>query len=189
MKQKPTEQELQDAVKTIISSFDNEDREGLLETPRRYIKFLNEFITKGEKPDFKCTQFDAESYGDQMIIVNDIPFHSLCEHHLAPFMGVAHVGYIPNDKIVGLSKIPRTVDFFARKFQNQERITNDIANFLMNELSPKGVMVVLSAKHMCVEMRGIKKHNCTTTTSAIRGNFQQESTRNEFLNFIKTNQK
>lgn len=182
---KPTNEQLQDAVKTIISGFDNFDREGLQDTPRRYIKFLNEFITNGNEPDFNFTTFDAEQYRDQMITVLDIPFHSLCEHHLAPFMGVAHVAYIPKDKIVGLSKIPRTVDFFARKFQNQERITTQIADYLTKMLSPQGVIVVLKAKHMCVEMRGIKKHNCQTVTSAVTGLFKNNATtKQEFLGLI-----
>lgn len=172
------------AVKTLLQGIgEDTNREGLLDTPKRYVKFLKEFC---EPQDFNFTTFENEGSKDEMIIVSDIPFFSLCEHHLAPFMGYGHIAYIPNDKIVGLSKIPRTLDHFARRPQNQERITQQIADYLMKELNPKGVAVVLKARHLCVEMRGVKKHDCWTTTSAMIGSFKNDmNCRQEFLNLIK----
>ena len=179
---KVTEEELQ-AVKTLLRSVgQNPDREGLVDTPLRYVKFLKEFCTPD---DFKMTTFENEGSKDEMIIVSNIPFFSLCEHHLAPFFGTASIAYIPNDKIVGLSKLPRTLDHFSRRPQNQERITHDVAKYLMEHLKPKGVGVVLKARHLCVEMRGVKKHDCYTTTSALEGCFKDASCRQEFLNLIK----
>lgn len=158
-------------------------REGLLETPKRYIKFLDQFCNPEE---FNFTTFENEGGNDEMIIVKDIPFYSLCEHHLAPFFGTAHIAYIPNTKIVGLSKIPRTLDKFARRPQNQERITKQVADYLMEQLKPKGVAVVLNARHLCVEMRGVEKPGCATVTSAMLGAFKENvNTRQEFLNLIK----
>lgn len=166
----------------------NTDREGLLETPKRYVKFLDQFLN----PDsFDLTQFVNESENSseglsEMVIVKDIPFYSLCEHHLAPFFGVAHVGYIPDKKIIGLSKIPRVVDKFSRKLQNQERLTDNISGFLMRGLSPHGVAVVVEARHLCMEMRGIKAIGASTTTSSVKGRFKTEvNTRQEFLNLIR----
>ena len=176
-------QEELEAVKTLLAGIGQDvNREGLLDTPKRYVKFLKEFCNP---PDFNMTTFENEG-NNEMIVVANIPFFSLCEHHLAPFFGVGHISYIPNDRIVGLSKLPRTLDYFSRKPQNQERITNDVANYLMTELEPKGVAVVLKARHLCVEMRGVQKHDVYTTTSAMRGVFYDElNTRQEFLNFIK----
>jgi GTP cyclohydrolase I len=132
------------------------------------------------------TTFENEGNTNEMIIVSNIPFFSLCEHHLAPFFGTASIAYIPNTKIVGLSKIPRTLDKFARRPQNQERITNDVANYLLEKLEAKGVAVVIKARHLCVEMRGVEKHDCQTTTSAMRGTFANDlNCRQEFLNLIK----
>ena len=154
-------------------------REGLQETPKRYIKFLKEFL---EPKEFNFTSFDAEGT-DEMIIQTNIPFYSLCEHHTAPFFGFANVAYIPNEKIVGLSKLARTVDLFANRFQNQERITSQIAEKIMNELSPKGVAVTLKAQHLCMCMRGVKKHDTWTQTSKMIGVFKtDDKCRNEFLN-------
>lgn len=179
---KVTLEELQ-AVKTLLTSIgQNPDREGLLDTPKRYVKFLKEFCNPDE---FNMTVFENEGSKDEMIIVSNIPFFSLCEHHLAPFFGTASIAYIPNDKIVGLSKIPRTLDHFARRPQNQERITSDVAKYLMEKLSPKGVGVVIKARHLCVEMRGVKKHDCYTTTSALEGCFKEASCRQEFMTLIK----
>jgi GTP cyclohydrolase I len=127
------------------------------------------------------TTFENEGSKDEMIVVSNIPFFSLCEHHLAPFFGTASIAYIPNDKIVGLSKLPRTLDKFSRRPQNQERITHDVAQYLMDNLNPKGVGVILKARHLCVEMRGVKKHDCYTTTSAMRGCFNELNCRQEFL--------
>jgi len=157
-------------------------REGLKETPKRYVKFMREFITP---PEFNFTAFDAEGT-DEMIVQNNIPFFSLCEHHTAPFFGTAAVAYIPGEKIVGLSKLARTVDLYSRRLQNQERITTQIAERIEQELSPRGVAVVLKAQHLCMSMRGVKKHDTWTTTSKMTGIFKQDlNARNEFLNFIK----
>ena len=180
--QRAATQDLEGAVRTLLSHFDDHsDREGLKDTPRRYVNFLTEFLNP---PEFNFTTFDAEGY-DQMIIQTNIPFYSLCEHHLAPFSGVGHIAYIPNEKIVGLSKLARVLDMFARRFQNQERITNQVAEFLEKNLNPKGVAVTLQAQHLCMSMRGIQKHNTWTVTSALKGVFiEQLSTRNEFLTLI-----
>lgn len=182
MKPKISAEELK-AVQTILKGIGQDvTREGLRDTPKRYIKFLKEFCT----PDkFKLTVFENEGAKNEMVIVSNIPFFSLCEHHLAPFFGTASIGYIPNKKIVGLSKIPRTLDYFARRPQNQERITHEVAQFLMKELKPQGVGIAIKARHLCVEMRGVKKHDCYTTTSAFTGCFNQINTRQEFLNLIK----
>jgi GTP cyclohydrolase I len=157
------------------------DREGLIETPKRYIKFLREFR---KKEPFNFTTFNSEGI-DEMIIQTNIPFYSLCEHHIAPFLGFASVAYIPNDKIVGLSKLARVVDLYANDFQNQERITTQIADRLNQELSPKGVAVCLKAQHLCMCMRGVKKHDTWTTTSKLIGVFKNDLVvRNEFLSLI-----
>lgn len=174
--------DIEDHVRRILQFFDDPNREGLRDTPKRYIKFLKEFLNT---PDFNFTAFDAEGT-DEMIIQTNIPFYSLCEHHLAPFFGHAHVAYIPNDKIVGLSKLARTVDLYAHNFQNQERITTQIAERLMKELDAKGVAVVLTAQHMCMSMRGVQKHDTWTTTSKMVGYFKDDhKARQEFLDLIK----
>jgi GTP cyclohydrolase IA len=173
---------LEKNVYNILAHFDNPEREGLKETPKRYIKFLKEFLTPKE---FNFTVFDAEGT-DEMIIQTNIPFYSLCEHHMAPFFGVAHVAYIPEDKIVGLSKLARVVDLYANRLQNQERITTQIAERLMKELNPKGVAVSMKAQHLCMCMRGVKKHDTWTTTSKMVGVFKENmNCRQEFLNLIK----
>lgn len=161
---------------------DSPDREGLKETPKRYVKFLDEFFNP---EPFEFTMFDSEGH-DEMVLVSNIPFYSLCEHHTLPFFGVAHIAYIPNGRIVGLSKIPRLLDKRSRTFQNQERITAQVAEDLEIYLNPKGVAVILKARHMCMEMRGIKKQGSETTTSAMRGAFKDDfNCRQEFLNLIK----
>ena len=158
------------------------NREGLQETPKRYIKFLKEFI---EPKEFNFTCFDSEGT-DEMIIQTNIPFYSLCEHHTAPFFGTADLAYIPNEKIIGLSKLARTVDLYANRLQNQERITTQIAERLLKELNPLGVAVHLKAQHLCMCMRGVKKHNTYTSTSKMLGVFKTDlNARNEFLNLIK----
>lgn len=158
------------------------DREGLRETPARYIKFLEEFL---HPPEFKFTTFDAEGY-NEMIVQTNIPFYSLCEHHLAPFFGTGAIAYIPDSKIVGLSKLARVLDKFARRFQNQERVTKQIADYLMEELQPQGVGVVLRAQHLCMTMRGVQKHDTWTTTSQLQGRFMEnQACRSEFLSLIK----
>lgn len=157
-------------------------REGLKDTPKRYIKFMKEFL---EPKVFNFTSFDAEGT-DEMIIQTNIPFYSLCEHHTAPFFGTAAVAYIPDKKIVGLSKLARTVDLFANRFQNQERITTQIAEKLQQELNPQGVAVSLKAQHLCMCMRGVKKHDTWTTTTKLLGLFKADhNARQEFLSYIK----
>lgn len=174
--------DVQDHMARVIEYFDDISREGLQETPKRYIKFLTEFLNP---PEFNYTAFDSEGM-DQMIVQTDIPFYSLCEHHLAPFFGVGHIAYIPDGKIVGLSKLARTLELYARGFQNQERITTQVAERLQQELNPKGVAVVIKAQHLCMAMRGVKKHNTWTTTSCLKGYFKDDQdARNEFLNFLK----
>lgn len=157
-------------------------REGLIETPKRYIKFMREFL---ETKEFNFTSFDAEKT-DEIVIQTNIPFYSLCEHHTAPFFGVANVAYIPNEKIVGLSKLSRTIDLYASRFQNQERITTQVAERINKELNPKGVAVTLKAQHLCMSMRGVKKHDTWTMTSKMIGVFKDDlNCRNEFLSLIK----
>ncbi len=175
---------LRQLISDLLPHIDGDaGREGLRETPKRYINFLKEFVNP---PEFKFTTFANESPDSEMVIVKDIPFYSLCEHHMAPFFGIAHVAYLPGEKIVGLSKIPRVVDLFSRKLQNQERITDQVAGYLMTHLLPLGVAVVLEARHMCMEMRGVRKAGTSTITSAMRGKFKTEiNTRQEFLNLIK----
>lgn len=172
------------AVRTLLQSIGEDvTREGLLDTPKRYVKFLKEFTSP---PAFKMTTFRNESKSSRMIVVKDIPFYSLCEHHLAPFFGTASIAYIPNDKIVGLSKLPRTLEMFARKPQNQERIGMQVAEYLMKQLKPQGVGVVIEARHLCVEMRGVEKQGAITVTSEMKGCFLKDiNCRQEFLNFIK----
>lgn len=154
------------------------NREGLKDTPKRYIKFMREFL---QPKEFNFTTFDAEGT-DEMILQTNIPFYSLCEHHTAPFFGFANIGYIPNGKIVGLSKLARTVDLYANRFQNQERITTQIAERLQKELNPIGVAVTLKAQHLCMCMRGVKKHDTWTQTSKMIGVFKEDDkARNEFL--------
>lgn len=174
------EHTLEDHIRNVIANFDNPRREGLLNTPERYVKFLKEFL---EPKPFKFTTFQNEGY-DEMIIVKDIPFYSLCEHHLAPFFGTANVAYIPTNKIVGISKLPRLVDMYARRLQNQERITHQIANTLEHELKPLGVAVSLKAKHLCMAMRGINKEAWTITTK-LTGNFREDpKVRSEFMQYV-----
>ena len=164
---------------------ENKDREGLLKTPERAAKAIS-FLTEGyDKNPHKILQsaMFKESYSE-MVIVKDIELYSLCEHHLLPFFGKAHIAYIPNGQIVGLSKLPRVVDVFSRRLQVQERLTEQILDCINDTLSPKGVAVVIEASHMCMMMRGVQKQNSSTTTSGFRGAFKETDTRNEFLNLI-----
>ena len=163
------------------------EREGLIKTPERVAKAM-QFLTKGYDEDpqkvLSAAMFEEEGY-KQMVIVKDIDFFSLCEHHMLPFFGKAHVAYIPNKYITGLSKIPRVVDIFARRLQIQERMTLQIKECIQNTLNPLGVMVVIEAQHMCMQMRGVEKQKSLTTTSDFTGFFQQAKTREEFINLIK----
>jgi len=173
-------------VKVILGEIgENPEREGLIDTPERVAKAY-EFLTKGYHQDANSILNGAifEEKYDEMVIVKDIDFYSMCEHHMLPFFGKVHVAYIPKGKIVGLSKIPRLVDMYARRLQVQERFTQQIADVLEEKLQPKGVAVVVEGYHMCMMMRGVQKQNSTTTTSAVHGAFRAEKTRMEFLNLI-----
>lgn len=162
------------------------NREGLIKTPERVGKAM-QFLTKGYHQDpeeiLRAALF-KEDYR-QMVIVKDIDLFSLCEHHMLPFFGKAHVAYIPNGYITGLSKIARVVDVFARRLQVQERLTTQIKDCIQNTLNPMGVMVVIEAQHMCMQMRGVQKQNSVTTTSDFTGVFNQQKTREEFISLIK----
>ena len=164
---------------------EDKDREGLVKTPMRVAKSL-QFLTQGYQQDpaeiLRSAMF-REDYR-QMVIVKDIDFYSMCEHHMLPFFGKVHVAYIPNKYIVGLSKIPRVVEVFARRLQVQERLTTQIKDCINDTLHPLGVMVVVEASHLCMQMRGVQKMNATTTTSDFTGAFTDIKTREEFLNLI-----
>jgi GTP cyclohydrolase I len=166
---------------------EDKTREGLIKTPERAskaMKFLTEGYEKDPKQILQGAMFE-EDY-NEMVIVKDIELYSLCEHHLLPFFGKAHIAYIPNGQIVGLSKIPRVVDVFARRLQVQERLTEQILDCINDTLKPKGVAVIIEASHMCMMMRGVQKQNSTTTTSGFRGAFKDTDTRNEFLNLVNS---
>lgn len=180
--------EVKDRFSKIIDEIGEDvEREGLVKTPERAAKAML-FLTQGYKQDAKeilRSALFAEDY-DDMVIIKDIELYSLCEHHMLPFFGKAHVAYIPNGHIVGLSKIPRVIDVFARRLQVQERLTHDILECINDVLKPKGVAVVIEASHMCMMMRGVQKQNSVTTTSGFRGQFEKIETRNEFLKLISS---
>ncbi|MFI5204655.1 MAG: GTP cyclohydrolase I FolE [Flavobacteriales bacterium] len=160
-------------------------REGLLRTPERITKAM-QFLTSGNCQDPEAILRSAmfrEDYS-QMVIVKDIDVYSMCEHHMLPFFGKAHIAYIPNGQIVGLSKIPRVVEAYARRLQVQERLTNEIRDCIHKTLKPHGVAVVIEAKHMCMQMRGVEKQNSITTTSAFTGEFLKDATRKEFIALV-----
>lgn len=164
---------------------ENPEREGLLKTPERIAKAML-FLTHGYSQDAKKILSSAmfkEDYS-QMVIVKDIEVYSMCEHHMLPFFGKAHVAYVPNGYVVGLSKIPRIVDVFARRLQVQERLTNEIRDCIKDTLNPHGVGIVIECRHLCMSMRGVQKQNSVTTTAAFTGEFLKEKTRAEFLNLI-----
>ncbi len=183
------ETQFEDAVKNMILHIgENPNREGLLKTPQR-VKKAYEFIFGGYKEDpheiLKSALFTSSN--DEMVLLKDIEFYSTCEHHLLPIIGRVHVAYIPDGKVVGLSKIPRVVNVFARRMQIQEQLTEQIADAIMNTIKPKAVAVVIQARHMCMEMRGVEKINSTTTSSALRGLFKKdEKTRSEFFSLINS---
>lgn len=174
--------------KSVIDSLGEDvNREGLLKTPERVAKAM-QFLTKGyeENPDDIIGQAIFHEEYSEMVIVKDIEVYSLCEHHMLPFFGKAHVAYIPDGKIVGLSKIPRVVDAYSRRLQVQERLTIEIRDCVQRTLSPQGVAVVIEASHMCMQMRGVQKQNSVTTSSAFTGLFlTNPSTRKEFINLIQ----
>jgi GTP cyclohydrolase I len=177
---------LQDRYKQVIELLgENPGRDGLMKTPERMAKSM-QFLTNGYHIDahelLNAAKF-KESYSE-MVIVKDIELYSLCEHHMLPFFGKAHVAYIPNGFITGLSKLARVVDCYARRLQVQERLTNQILNAINETLHPQGVAVVIEAKHLCMMMRGVEKQNSITTTSAFCGQFEDERTRSEFIRLI-----
>ena len=165
---------------------EDSSREGLIKTPERVAKAM-QFLTHGydiNPSEILESAMFSEDYS-QMVLVKEIEFYSLCEHHLLPFFGKAHIAYIPDGKIVGLSKVPRVVDAFSRRLQVQERLTNEIRDCIQNTLKPNGVAVVMEARHLCMQMRGVEKQNSMTTTSAFSGAFlDSEKTRLEFMNLI-----
>ncbi|MCB0687321.1 MAG: GTP cyclohydrolase I FolE [Saprospiraceae bacterium] len=171
----------------LLAVGEHPDREGLMKTPERAAKAL-QFLTSGYEADPEGVLRSAlfkEQYSE-MVLVKDIEIYSLCEHHILPFFGKAHVAYIPNGHIVGLSKIPRVVDIFARRLQVQERLTHEILDCIQQVLQPIGAAIVIEARHMCMMMRGVQKQNSVTTTSAFTGEFRKEETRSEFLNLISS---
>ena len=192
---KKIDQYNQKLIESISTSYDNilnkvgenPNREGLLKTPQRAAKAM-QFLTHGYEIDpveiLKSAMF-KEDYS-QMVIVKESEVYSLCEHHLLPFFGKAHIAYIPNGYIVGLSKLPRVVDAFARRLQVQERLTNEIRDCIQQTLNPLGVAVVIECSHLCMQMRGVQKQNSVTTTSAFTGEFLTDSTRKEFISLISS---
>lgn len=179
---------MQNLVRELLTKIgENPDREGLLRTPLRVQESL-EFLTSGYHQDV-CEIINEALFHekcDEMVIVKDIELYSLCEHHILPFYGKCHVAYMPDGKVVGLSKIPRIVDVYAKRLQVQERLTNQIAEILMEYLTPQGVAVVIEARHLCMMMRGVQKQNTVVTTSALLGVFRDnQPTRDEFMHLIK----
>jgi len=181
--------EFENAVKSMMEHVgEDPTREGLLETPKR-VRKAYEFMYGGykENPREILEKALFTSSNDEMVLIKDIEFYSTCEHHLLPIIGRVHVAYIPNGKVVGLSKIPRVVNVFARRMQIQEQLTEQIADAIMDTIAPKGVAVVVQARHMCMEMRGVEKINSTTTSSALRGLFKKDQkTRSEFFSLINS---
>jgi GTP cyclohydrolase I len=182
------EKELEDHYRSIISQLgENPEREGLQKTPERVAKAMK-FLTNGYEinPDDLINQAIFHEEYSEMVIVKDIDVYSMCEHHMLPFFGKAHVAYIPDGKIVGLSKIPRVIDAYSRRLQVQERLTIEIRDCIQRTLEPKGVAVVVECCHMCMSMRGVQKQNSVTTTSAFTGLFlKNDSTRKEFINLVQ----
>ncbi|MBN8670978.1 MAG: GTP cyclohydrolase I FolE [Flavipsychrobacter sp.] len=193
MSYKKTEHYDEDITAKLIENYrssiellgEDADREGLLKTPERVAKAM-QYLTQGYEMDAKAILNSAkfqESYSE-MVIVKDIELYSMCEHHMLPFFGKAHIAYIPNGYITGLSKLARVVDCFSRRMQVQERLTHQILDALQETLNPLGVAVVIEAKHLCMMMRGVQKQNSITTTSAFSGQFEKNETRSEFLRLI-----
>lgn len=175
--------QLEQLIAQLIQQIDPQpQREGLVDTPRRVTNSFKKLFSGYQiDPNSLLTFFDSEQY-DEMVTCREIDFYSTCEHHLLPFYGKAHIGYIPNQKIIGLSKLPRVVEVFARRLQNQERLTSHITDFLDKALEAKGIGVVLEATHLCMQARGVEKQNTVVTTSSFRGLFKNNfNTRNEFL--------
>jgi len=176
----------EEAIKTILEIIGEDvDRKGLIDTPKRVYKAF-QYMTKGyqENPKEILNQALFESTNNEMVVVRDIEFYSLCEHHLLPIIGKASIAYIPNKKVVGLSKIPRMVEVYARRLQLQEQLAEQIADAMISSINPLGVGVVIEARHMCMEMRGVEKVHSTTISSALRGQFLEQRTREEFFSII-----
>jgi GTP cyclohydrolase I len=189
MSEKLSGSQHQDITKSVTGLIkhigEDVNREGLAKTPERFARAL-EFLTSGYKLDPKSVLNGAifhEQY-DQMVVIKNIEIYSLCEHHMLPFFGQAHIAYIPNGKIVGLSKVPRMVEVYARRLQVQERLTTEIASTLNELLEPRGVGVVIEARHLCMMMRGVEKQNSTMITSSMVGDFKNDPTRKEFLSLV-----
>ena len=185
---KPTRDQAEKAVKPLIEwAGDNPDREGLVETPKRVVKAYEQFFEGYDQdPEEILTKTFEEVEGyDEMVIVKDIRLESHCEHHIVPILGKAHIGYIPNNRVVGISKLARIVDVFGKRLQTQETMTSQIANVIQKVLDPKGVAVVIDASHKCMTTRGVHKPESSTVTSAMKGVFKENAvTRNEFLSFV-----
>ena len=185
---KPTRDQAEKAVKTLIEwAGDNPDREGLVETPKRVVKAYEQFFEGyNQDPEEILTKTFEEVEGyDEMVIVKDIRLESHCEHHIVPILGKTHIGYIPNNRVVGISKLARIVDVFGKRLQTQETMTSQIANVIQKVLDPKGVAVVIDASHQCMTTRGVHKPESSTVTSAMKGVFKENAvTRNEFLSFV-----
>lgn len=175
----PTAQNLESAIKAVLSNYDDINREGLIDTPKRVIKSFNELL-RAEIP--KISVFDSKGY-NQMITDAGIEYYTFCEHHILPFFGYVTISYIPNEKIIGLSKLSRIVDYFSKRLNTQEYLTDNIANYIFDLLKPQGVGVYVTGRHLCKEMRGAKQKGVMQTT-ALRGSFYNESIKNEFLNNI-----
>lgn len=194
MAYKKTEHYDEDVTQEIMKNYretirligENPDREGLLKTPERIAKAM-QYATQGYQQDAKAILNSAKFHEDvsEMIVVKNIELYSMCEHHMLPFFGKAHIAYIPNGWITGLSKIARVVDVFSKRLQVQERLTTQILDAIKDSLDPLGVAVVIEAEHLCMMMRGVQKQNSVTTTSAFYGEFEKQTTRNEFISLIK----
>lgn len=193
LSKKPSIKEAEDAVRTLLAfSGENPNREGLRDTPRRVIKSYGElFAGYGQDPKkILSTTFEEVGGYDEMIVLKDIEFTSHCEHHVLPFTGFAHIAYIPGNRVVGLSKLARLVDVYAKRLQIQEKMTAEIAGALTSVLKPKGVAVVIDATHMCMTMRGVRKHGSVMQTSKLTGLFRSDArTRQEFFSLLKHDRK
>ena len=189
---KPSREEAMQAVKTLKWAGDDPTREGLVETPKRVVAAYEEFFegyTQDPEDILRKTFEEVEGY-DEMVIVKDIRLESHCEHHIVPILGTAHIGYIPNKRVVGISKLARIVDVFGKRLQTQETMTSQIATTIENVLDPKGVAVVIDAGHQCMSTRGVHKTESSTVTSSMKGVFKENQvTRNEFLSFINLSNK
>jgi GTP cyclohydrolase I len=182
---------IEQGVKLILEGLgEDPERAGLQDTPSRVARMYEEIfrgLLPPEEDLLKCIEGETH---DEMVLIKDIPFYSVCEHHLLPFFGYAHIAYIPDGRIVGLSELPKAIDYLARRPQVQERLTKQLADLVMEKLKPKGCMVVISAEHLCMSMRGIKKTGSTTVTSAVRGIFRKsQTTRQEALELIQRKEK